>query len=119
MARRLKKLSHSVYECKYHIVFCPKYRYKILESEVQSYVMRKIHQLCGQREDIEVIEWRNRIDAVNAYYSQPDCAGLSLLVERYGVTHVVLQREQFFDGCDSITNIHLDEHYGVFRIDIQ
>jgi len=33
MTRQFKKLSHSVYECKYHVVFCPKYRYKILEID--------------------------------------------------------------------------------------
>lgn len=69
MTRRLKKLSHSVYECKYHVVFCPKYRYKILEAEVQSYVSRKIHQLCGQREDIEVLELNVQPDHVHVVLS--------------------------------------------------
>jgi REP element-mobilizing transposase RayT len=27
MTQRFKRLSHSIYECKCHIVFCPKYRY--------------------------------------------------------------------------------------------
>ena len=35
MTRQLKKLAHSLYECKYHVVFCPKYRYKILQGEVR------------------------------------------------------------------------------------
>lgn len=34
MAKKFRKLSHSWYECKYHIVFCPKYRYPILKGEV-------------------------------------------------------------------------------------
>jgi len=25
-----KKLSHIIYQCKYHVVWCPKYRYRIL-----------------------------------------------------------------------------------------
>jgi putative transposase len=29
---RFKRLSHTIYECKYHLVFCPKYRYPILEG---------------------------------------------------------------------------------------
>ena len=28
---RFKKLSHSIWECKYHIVFCAKYRYRIFD----------------------------------------------------------------------------------------
>ena len=69
MTRRLKKLSHSVYECKYHIVFCPKYRYKILEQEVRSYVIRKLHQLCDQREDIEIMELNVQPDHVHVVIS--------------------------------------------------
>jgi len=34
MTRKFKKLSHSLYECKYHIVFCPKYRFRILKDEI-------------------------------------------------------------------------------------
>ena len=26
MKKRFKKLSHTIYECKYHVIFCPKYR---------------------------------------------------------------------------------------------
>ncbi len=33
MSERFRKLSHSIYECKYHIVFCPKYRYRIFTDE--------------------------------------------------------------------------------------
>ena len=69
MTRRLKKLSHSVYECKYHIVFCPKYRYKILEEEVRSYVNRKLYALCDQREDIEIIELNVQADHVHLVIS--------------------------------------------------
>jgi hypothetical protein len=29
MTQRFKRLSHTIYECKYHVVFCPKYRYRI------------------------------------------------------------------------------------------
>ena len=38
MTHRMKKLAHSLYECKYHVVFCPKYRYKILGGDVRAYV---------------------------------------------------------------------------------
>ena len=38
MTQRFKRLSHSLYECKYHIVFCPKYRYRILKELIAEYV---------------------------------------------------------------------------------
>src|SRR5664279_4652239 len=56
MTQRFKRLSHSLYECKYHIVFCPKYRYRILKDEIGEYTRQQIYQLCGQKEDIEVLE---------------------------------------------------------------
>jgi putative transposase len=36
--RQFKRLAHSLYECKYHIVFCPKYRYKILKNDIEEYL---------------------------------------------------------------------------------
>ena len=50
-------------------MFCPKYRYKILEEEVSSYVIRKLHQLCDQREDMEVIELNVQPDHVHIVMS--------------------------------------------------
>ena len=67
--RRLKKLSHSVYECKYHVVFCPKYRYKILQAEVASYVTEKIYLLCDQKEGVEVLEVNVQPDHVHLILS--------------------------------------------------
>ena len=34
MSKHFKKLSHVIYECKYHIVCCPKYQYRIFKKEV-------------------------------------------------------------------------------------
>jgi len=42
MIKRFKKLSHTIYECKYHIVICPKYRYKIFKGEIAEYVRQQI-----------------------------------------------------------------------------
>lgn len=56
MTQRFKRLSHSIYECKYHIVFCPKYRYRIFKDEIGEYARQQVYQLCGQKEQIEVLE---------------------------------------------------------------
>ena len=56
MSSRFKKLSHSIYECKYHIVFCPKYRYRIFKDEVAEYTRQQIYGLCRQKELVEVLE---------------------------------------------------------------
>ncbi len=71
MTRQFKRLAHSLYECKYHIVFCPKYRYKILRDEVAKYVERKIHVLCSQKDDVEVIAINVQPDHVHLVVSIP------------------------------------------------
>ena len=56
MSSRFKKLSHSIYECKYHVVFCPKYRYRVFAACVGEYTRQQIYALCRQKELVEVLE---------------------------------------------------------------
>ena len=56
MPRQFSKLAHSLYECKYHIVFCPKYRYKILDTVASKYVHQEIYRLCNQKSGVEILE---------------------------------------------------------------
>ena len=69
--RQFKKLAHSLYECKYHIVFCPKYRYKILKEEVGTYLKEQIYQLCGQKDGVEVLELNVQEDHVHLLVQIP------------------------------------------------
>ncbi len=71
MARQFRKLAHSLYECKYHIVFCPKYRYKILQSEVANYVKQQIYRLSNEKNDVEVMEVNVQADHVHLVVSIP------------------------------------------------
>jgi len=71
MAREFKKLSHSLYQCKYHIIFCPKYRYRILTGDIASYVTQEIYRLCNQKVDIEVLEANVQADHVHLVISIP------------------------------------------------
>jgi len=71
MTRQFKKLAHSLYECKYHVVFCPKYRYKILQAEVRQYVVQQIYRLCDQKEGVEVLEVNVQADHVHIVLSIP------------------------------------------------
>ncbi len=71
MTRKFRKLSHSVYECKYHIVFCPKYRYRILVDDVAAYVQQQIHRLSGQKDLVEVLELNVQADHVHLVASIP------------------------------------------------
>ena len=50
-----KKLAHVVYQCSYHIVWCPKYRYRILKGNVGKFVEESIRSLCEWKA-IDVME---------------------------------------------------------------
>ena len=59
-----KKLAHAVWECKYHFVWCPKYRFRILKGEVGKSARDTIRELCQWR-DFEIIEGNVQIDHVH------------------------------------------------------
>lgn len=71
MTRQFKKLAHTVYECKYHVVFCPKYRYKIMQDEVREYVRQQIYRLSSQKDEVEVLEVNVQEDHVHVVISIP------------------------------------------------
>ena len=47
-----ESLSHTKWECKYHVVFIPKYRRKVLYGELKKYLGPVFRQLAAQRESI-------------------------------------------------------------------
>jgi putative transposase len=50
-----KKAAHVVYQCSYHLVWTPKYRYRILQGEIKEYVERKIRVICEWKH-VEILE---------------------------------------------------------------
>ena len=62
--------AHTQWECKYHIVFVPKYRRKILYGGVRKEVGRIFRRLCEQR-GIELIEGHAMPDHVHLCLSIP------------------------------------------------
>lgn len=71
MSKRFRKLSHTLYECKYHIVFCPKYRYRILKDGVAIYIEQQIHILSSQKDLVEVLELNIQEDHIHLVLSIP------------------------------------------------
>lgn len=71
MTHRFKKLAHSIYECKYHVVFCPKYRYRVFKDEIAEYVQQQIYRLCQQKDQVEVLELKVQPDHVHLVVSIP------------------------------------------------
>ena len=71
MSKRFRKLSHSIYECKYHVVFCPKYRFRIFQADIADYTRQQIHRLCHQKDLVEVLEVNVQQDHIHLVMSIP------------------------------------------------
>ena len=44
---RFEKLSHVLWHCTYHIIWTPKYRFRVLEGEVKKIIEADIHKVSG------------------------------------------------------------------------
>ena len=51
----LNSLAHTKWECKYHVVFAPKYRRQIIYGKIKVEIGKILRKLCEQR-GIEIIE---------------------------------------------------------------
>lgn len=69
MTRSFKRLSHSLYECKYPVVFCPKYRHRIFKDAVADYTSQQIQELCRFKDAVEVLELNVQPDHIHLVIS--------------------------------------------------
>ena len=47
-----ESLSHSRWDCKYHLVFVPKYRKKVLYGKIRKFLGPVFHELARQRDSV-------------------------------------------------------------------
>ena len=90
-----ESLSHSKWECKYHVVFIPKFRRKVLYGELRKHLGEIFRKLAEQRES-RVEEGHLMPDHVHMMLSIPP---------KYAVSQVV----GYFKGKSAI---HLARVYG-------
>ena len=50
--REVNSLNHTRWECKYHIVFIPKYRKKVLFGQIRKEMGEVLHRLARQKESL-------------------------------------------------------------------
>ena len=74
-----KKLGHAIWDCKYHMVWCPKYRFRILTDEVGRRLEALVRQLCEWKK-VGVLELNVQRDHVHMVLAIPP---------KYAVSEVV------------------------------
>ena len=67
---KYRRLTHVVYKCDYHIVFTPKYRFRILTGEIVAAMEQDIRQICSWKE-VEIEEMSVQTDHVHMVVSIP------------------------------------------------
>ena len=80
MRNRFKKLSHTIYESKHHLVFCPKYRFRIFKDEIGAYTKQQIEKFCFYKDLVEVLELIVCEDHIHLVASVPPKYSISSLM---------------------------------------
>ena len=76
---RFRKLSHVVWHCQYHIVWVPKYRYRVLKDRV-GFEISKTIRIFSERLSCEVVELNVQEDHVHLLVMVPPKLSISQLV---------------------------------------
>ena len=74
-----QSLSHSKWLCKYHIVFTPKYRKKVIYYQLRADIQKIIKDLCKWK-GIEIIEGHMMSDHVHLLLSIPPKYSISQIM---------------------------------------
>ncbi len=77
--KRNSSLSHTVWDCKYHIVWIPKCRRKVLYGKLRKYLGEVFHELARQRE-CKIIEGHLCIDHIHMCIEVPPKHSVSEVV---------------------------------------
>ena len=93
MDMEYKTNKNIVYSCKYHVVWCPKYRRKVLVSDVERRLKELIHEVCVKRQ-AEVIELEVMPDHVHLLVEVDPQYGIHRLVKEFkGFSSRILRQE--------------------------
>jgi putative transposase len=79
MSELYQSLSHSKWDCKYHVIFVPKYRRKTMFLELRQYLGPVFHELARQKE-CQIIEGHLLVDHVHMCIAIPPKHAVSSVV---------------------------------------
>jgi putative transposase len=77
----LRRQAHSVYRCMYHIVWIPRYRYRVLVKGVEEYLQIKMDEVRKQYPELEYIERNIQPDHIHIVVSFPPKYSIAKMVQ--------------------------------------
>ena len=75
----IKSLSHSKWNCKYHIVFAPKYRRQVIYGKLKKEIGKILRNLCEQK-GVEIIEAEACPNHIHMLVSIPPSMAVSVFI---------------------------------------
>ena len=75
-----RKGSHSVYDLKYHVIWCTKYRYRILTGEIAARFRELTREICSANY-VDIISGSISPDHVHMLLSIPPSVSLSKIMQ--------------------------------------
>ena len=76
---RFEKLTHVLWHCQYHIIWVPKYRYRVLKGPVGQEVYNGVQVFCGQL-GCRIVELNVQLDHVHLLVKVPPKVSISKLM---------------------------------------
>ena len=68
---KLRKQSHCVYSCEYHVILATKYRRKIFNDGIFAYMVERLKAIRDHYPEIEILEIGHDLDHVHMLVSIP------------------------------------------------
>ena len=77
----IRRQAHCVYRCMYHMVWIPRYRYKVLVKGVDEYLMKKMDEIRKNYPEIEYVQRNIQPDHVHIVLSFPPKYSIAKVVQ--------------------------------------
>ena len=115
-----QSLAHTKWLCKYHIVFCPKYRRKVIYNQVKGSIREILKNLCKWK-GVEIIEGHLMPDHIHMQVSIPPKYSISafmgylkgksaiMIFERHGNLRYKFGNRHFWATGYYVSTVGLNE----------
>ena len=85
--------SHTLFHHRYHIVWVPKYRYKVLKGKIRERVREIIRQVCDEM-GVTIVKGVLATDHIHMFVEIPPHIAVSKFIQRVkGCSSIKIQRE--------------------------
>ncbi len=77
----IRRQAHCVYRCMYHMVWIPRYRYKVLVKGVDEYLLKKMDEIRKNYPEIEYVQRNIQPDHIHLVLSFPPKYSIAKVVQ--------------------------------------